>query len=278
MIRFLTSGIHTTIQDNGRFGYRKFGVPTAGPMDLLSAIRANSLVGNPLEAPLFEILLKGPIIRFEKEYTIAFCGNFNLSINGKNASSKRIIQIKIGDELTIGNSKELMYGYLAIKGKLEVEKVLGSYSYYKGITKDHKIQKGTSFEVLPVKFNQEKNAVIHQPNVNKNLFNVQKGPEFNTLNTYQQKLLFTTRYKLSENCNRMGYRFTSAKELSGKDIITSPVQPGTIQLTSSGQLIALMKDAQTTGGYSRILHMSENERSRFAQLRPYSEFKFKLSK
>jgi biotin-dependent carboxylase-like uncharacterized protein len=277
MIRFLTSGIHTTIQDNGRFGYRKFGVPTAGPMDLLSAVRANSLVGNPPEAPLFEILLKGPIIRFEKEYTIAFCGNFNLSVNGKKTHSEHAIQIKTGDELTIGNSSELMYGYLAIKGELEVEKVLGSYSHYKGITQEYKIQKGTSISIHPLESHKKKNAIIHQPNVNKNFFNVQKGPEFNTLNPHQQKLLFTTDYKLSGNCNRMGYRFTSAAELTGKDIITSPVQPGTIQLTSSGQLIALMKDAQTTGGYSRILHMNENERSHFAQLRPYSEFKFNLS-
>ena len=40
-------------------------------------------------------------------------------------------------------------------------------------------------------------------------------------------------------------------------IVSSPVIPGTVQLTPSGKLIVLMRDCQTTGGYPRILQLSD---------------------
>ena len=58
--------------------------------------------------------------------------------------------------------------------------------------------------------------------------------------------------------------------LSG--IVTGPVQPGTVQLTPSGRLIALMRDAQTTGGYARVLQFPEKSINSLAQLRPGARF------
>jgi allophanate hydrolase subunit 2 len=72
----------------------------------------------------------------------------------------------------------------------------------------------------------------------------------------------------------MGYRLTGNEALKGAEILTSPVQPGTIQLTPSGQLIVLMKDGQTTGGYARILQLSETSLSKLAQKRPGDIIKF----
>ena len=63
-IKFLTSGILTTIQDLRRKGYKKYGIPESGPLDKKSAMYANFLVGNPLKNEVIETTFKGPKIKF----------------------------------------------------------------------------------------------------------------------------------------------------------------------------------------------------------------------
>ena len=46
MIKFISKGLYTTIQDDGRFGYRNIGVPSSGYMDRESAQVANLILGN----------------------------------------------------------------------------------------------------------------------------------------------------------------------------------------------------------------------------------------
>ena len=55
----------------------------------------------------------------------------------------------------------------------------------------------------------------------------------------------------------MAYQLKELFKNDLKSIITSPVLPGTVQLTPSGNLIILMRDCQTTGGYPRILQLNE---------------------
>ena len=45
-IKIIDPGFHTSIQDNGRYGYRRLGFPVSGPMDKYSFTTANKLVGN----------------------------------------------------------------------------------------------------------------------------------------------------------------------------------------------------------------------------------------
>ena len=54
-LEVIKRGFQTTVQDFGRFGYRKFGVPTSGVMDKKSMIDANKLVGNPISLSLIHI-------------------------------------------------------------------------------------------------------------------------------------------------------------------------------------------------------------------------------
>jgi len=74
----------------------------------------------------------------------------------------------------------------------------------------------------------------------------------------------------------MGYRLNEIVIPNNKSIITSPVLPGTVQLIPSGQLIVLMKDAQTTGGYPRIFQLTEKSIAVLAQKNTSDKFKFKL--
>ncbi len=43
----LDPGLFTTIQDLGRPGYLRYGIPPSGPIDREAFVLANRLVGNP---------------------------------------------------------------------------------------------------------------------------------------------------------------------------------------------------------------------------------------
>ena len=70
MIEILDSGYHITIQDRGRFGFSKFGVPLSGSMDYISSNNANSIIGNSIDEPVFEIAMMGGKFLFTEEVDI----------------------------------------------------------------------------------------------------------------------------------------------------------------------------------------------------------------
>ena len=90
-----------------------------------------------------------------------------------------------------------------------------------------------------------------------NFLEVHKGPEYDMLNDKQLERLFAKEFTVSKENNRMAYQLDETIETHSRTLLTSATLPGTVQLTPAGKLIVLMKDAQTTGGYPRILQLSE---------------------
>ena len=103
-----------------------------------------------------------------------------------------------------------------------------------------------------------------------------KGPEFGSLSKRMQEALFKGEITVSSISNRMAYVLDHSYSFKAKEILTAAVQPGTVQLTPSGKLIVLMRDAQTTGGYARILQLTENSMNTLAQRRPGESVCFQL--
>lgn len=280
MIEVINSGVYTTIQDLGRVGYRKFGVPLSGAMDAISANLANGLLNNDLNAAVLEITLIGPKLQFNATTSIVITGaEMSPKLNGIEIANYKIYQVNLGDVLSFG---ELIRGtrcYLAILGGFITEKVLGSKSYYKNITEFSKVEKNQEL------FFQSNNELILNKNgvVNNKIkfydskvIEVFKGPEFDCFTTKEQEHILMKQFSVSNHINRMGYRLNEISVPHQHTIITSHVIPGTVQLTPSGKLIILMKDAQTTGGYPRIFQLTEKSISILAQKKTGDEFKFKL--
>jgi antagonist of KipI len=74
MIEVLDGGMLTTLQDLGRYGYQRYGVPVSGALDLFALRTGNRLVGNADEAAGLEITLIGPRLRFLSPTVIAMTG------------------------------------------------------------------------------------------------------------------------------------------------------------------------------------------------------------
>ena len=127
MIKVLDPGLYSTIQDNGRYGYRNIGVPYSGFMDKESATIANKIVGNELNECLLEITLMGPTLLFNNNYTLSITGgDFNPTINDKKIELYKPIDVKLGDILKINQTSNGARCYLAFSGGIASEKYLGS--------------------------------------------------------------------------------------------------------------------------------------------------------
>ena len=275
MIKFISKGLYTTIQDDGRFGYRNIGVPSSGYMDRESAQIANLIIDNPINNPLIEATLIGPTIKFEKSTFICITGSdFNPMLNESRISLYTPVKVNKGDILKINNSSIGSRCYISIKGGIKVDKVLGSKSYYPQISDSSIIEKGDEFKFETNNSEPNYKLINQKFELNKNL-KVFKGPEFNSLNKGSINKIIDQEFSIGIN-NRMAFNLKEKIQAGTTSIISSPVIPGTVQLTPSGQMIILHRDCQTTGGYARILQLDEKSLNNLAQLRIGDKIKFEI--
>ena len=279
MIEFKQPGQFTTIQDLGRYGYRAMGVPVSGPMDRASASFANQLLGNDLTDSIIEMSLTGATLYFHKSAIITITGaDCKVTVDSEIIELNRVVKIEANSTLKCGQISSGNYLYLAILGGIISKNILGSACYYGGLTEKSRIEKGQKLH-----FNNEiqtyksHGAVVKRaPKEQDEFIQVEKGPEFHQLSVSDIQRLTESFFSVSRQSNRMGLRLENQVSIDIKEIISSPVQPGTVQLTSGGQLIVLMRDAQTTGGYSRVFQLTPSGINILAQ-KPFDEpFKFQL--
>lgn len=279
MLEVLSSGLYTTIQDLGRYGYRKFGVPVSGAMDSESAGLANQLVGNTLDCAVLEITMLPPKLLFKAPTLIAIVGaKVSPSVNGNSIAINQPVAISKNSELHFGTLSKGTRVYLAAYGGFTTDKKLGSRSFYKPITSKDRLLKGDVVPYQPYQkdVEQQNKAAFFDRHVKEEVLKVYKGPEFMLLPREMQQQLLDSTFTVNAQSNRMAILLDASCELSAKEIITSPVQPGTVQLTPSGKLIVLMRDAQTTGGYARVLQLSEKSINHLAQRCLREEVSFRL--
>jgi len=275
MIKVLDPGLYSTIQDNGRYGYRNIGVPYSGFMDQDSAIEANKIIGNKVNESLLEITLMGPTLLFNDNYTLSITGgDFTPQLNDKKIEMYKPIEVKLGDVLKINQTSNGARCYLAFSGGITSKSYLGSKSSYKSITPFYFLKRGDE-----IKVNKSNKSNFISDSKSKFLLtsflNVFSGPEFNFLEKDSVDNLFNKEFTIGIN-NRMAYNLTEKIQTKTKSIISSPVLPGTIQMTPSGNIIILHRDCQTTGGYSRILQLNEKSLNDLSQLKIGDKIKFKL--
>ncbi|WMI67540.1 biotin-dependent carboxyltransferase family protein [Mangrovimonas sp. YM274] len=280
MIKVLKSGLYTSVQDLGRFGQASFGVPMSGVMDMQSAKFANVLLGNPEHAAVLEITMVGPELEFTEATSICIVGaEMSPKVNGAAVKNNMAINVFKGDRLTFGRLQKGMRCYLAVLGGVQTESVLGSRSMYWPVTLQSRLEKGDELKLVEMKKHSlERHAVVRFDDsyVVSETLEVFEGPEFNELSKEQQTILFSKTFTISNHNSRMAYQLNETLQNSLNAIITAPVLPGTVQLTPSGQLIVLMRDCQTTGGYPRVLQLTEASINSLAQKTTGNTIRFRL--
>ena len=277
MIKVLKAGLYTTVQDLGRYGFRNQGVPVSGAMDQEAALLANSILGNAMHDAVLEITMLGPTLLFRNSTTITVTGApFTMHLNSTEIVNNQVITVHPNDVLTIGKARSGMRCYLAVKGGIQTELVLGSRSFYKGVTASAVLKKEDELPYIMHKTDCVAKTISEATKTSAEGITVYKGPEFNELRPEQQHILLQNTFKVSPQSNRMAYLLAEDKRFTAKEMITSPVQPGTVQLTPSGKLIVLMRDAQVSGGYARVLQLSGASVDALSQKRGGDTVRFTL--
>lgn len=130
-IEILAPGLGSTIQDLGRPGYYRVGIPPGGALDLYSARAANLLVGNDEGAAVIESPYQGPQFTTTEPTVIAVTGAvMELRINGEVAPSWEAVPLAAGDEVSFGFLQGGARAYIAFAGGIDVPESLGSRSTY----------------------------------------------------------------------------------------------------------------------------------------------------
>jgi biotin-dependent carboxylase-like uncharacterized protein len=259
MIKVLQPGIYSSVQDQGRLGFAKMGIPVSGSMDSYSSEMGNVLLKNRRSDAVIEITFGAAKFEFTTPTFICITGSdFSPKLNDQSLEMMTAYEVSAGSILSFGKRNYGARTYVAVQGGIQSEEILKSRSFFKGITPQVRLQKGDELPILPKKPHENRGyskVKVLDELYSSEILECYPGPEFDQLNALQKERLFQP-FTISEDNNRVGYRLNEVLKNDLKSILTSAVLPGTVQLTPSGKLIVLMRDCQVTGGYPRVLQLS----------------------
>jgi antagonist of KipI len=273
MIEVLQPGL-TTIQDLGRSGWESLGMPPSGAFDPFLAKVANQLAGNSHDAPLLEFALVGPSLRFHKSYTIAFAGfSVRYRLNGNNVPEFSAFNVNAGSELKFTGMSG-WFGYLAVTGGIQIQKILGSASTYAAAGIFGRLKTGDQLQ--SGKMNNQGFAVrkefLKLPE--RNVLHILEAAHTPLFNEQSKKLISSNEYLLTTQSDRMGARLQGTAIEVPKIRRSVPTLPGVIQIARSGQPIILGPEGPVTGGYPQIGILSQTSRTTLAAIQPGKLLRF----
>ena len=283
-IKIIKKGMYDRIVDQGRFGYQDMGIQPSGPMDYLSAQLANQILSNDLNNPVFELHFPASVFEFQEAMHICMTGaNFVPVINEKSVTLNTPIQVHPKDQLRFMQPLEGRSAYVAFKGKLdENKKWLNSYaSFNTNLNKEDHFAIDTDIE-FDGKVHPNQQDLIQQ--VQTSIFNEHEirfipGPAWSDLAPESIQLFMRESFTIDAKSNRMGFLLNgpSIQLAAPKQYLSSAVTMGTLQLLPNGQIIVLMADHQTIGGYANLGQIILVDLPRLAQLNNHSQFKLSIT-
>jgi antagonist of KipI len=259
-------GFAVTVQDLGRRGFQRYGVPACGAMDAFALMAVNHLVGNALDAAGLETALAGFSMKANIDCLVAAGGRgFKLFIEGKECPLWSAVFVKNRATILLQVSDQSGWGYLAVSGGIRVAPVLSSSSTYLpagwGGFKGRRLQEGDELQIC------EHPALTEQTRLEGRTLTQGLVPEYLDSITVRmipappnsciapnaQTAFLQNDYQIDQT-SRMAYLLKGDQlPIPGKpDILSEGVGAGVIQVTGAGQPMVLMSDAQTTGGYAKL--------------------------
>ncbi len=320
-ITVLRPGLFTTIQDTGRWGHQDRGVPVAGPMDPASHRIANALVGNSRDAAVLEATVLGPELRFEQRTDVAIAGaDLGASIDGAALAPNTGCSCEAGAVLRFGERRAGARAYIAFDGGISVPLVLGSRATHvvsglggiegRALAARDRLPLGDFSRTQPFDKLRVAPSIVEgqrvraaQPPIGAaqppmdmrrgpyrsadgggSRLRVMRGPQDDVFDETAFDALQRSRFTISPQSDRMGYRLVGASIGQGRagsldpaaEMISDATFTGGLQVPPSGAPILLMADRQTTGGYPQIATVITADLPAAGQLAPGDWVEFEL--
>jgi antagonist of KipI len=258
-------GFLTTVQDLGRFGFQRFGMPVAGAMDSVALRFANRLVGNSDDAAALEMTVKGADLVFESDGVIALTGaDLSPLIDRTPAPLWTTVEIRRGSTLSFGERRSGARAYLAVAGGIDVPMVLGSRATHlasrtggflgRALVKNDRVTCGPRRSEAAMMVGRMIPIAARPPYSSGPTLRVVLGAQADCFSGEAVETLVRGRYTVSQHADRMGYHLQGPLLVHAgtPDIVSDATPQGSLQVPGNQQPILLMADRQTTGGYPKI--------------------------
>ncbi len=280
----VSPGPMTTVQDQGRFGFAKYGVPVSGALDTFAYAAANWLVGNDDSAATLEMTYIGPKLEVLCDCLVAVTGaRMSFRVNGVEKPLWSTVRVRYGDMINIGPALKGLRSYLGVSGGICVEKVMGSRSTFAGARlggyRGRALERGDRLEANESAIDMH--PLMLSPELwpkleNKVTLRSISGPQedyFRNADT----TFFSSEYVCGPKADRMGIRLDGPRicfrDENRTTIISEPHLTGCVQVPPEGKPIILLVE-QTVGGYAKIASVITADLDLLAQLKPGDSVNF----
>lgn len=274
MLEILTPGVQTLVQDQGRTGHLAIGLPPSGPMDYFSHHAANALVGNDPVAAALESVFVGPTVRFRQDTVVAVTGaEIDLRVDGVPMPTWTSLPVLAGQVLTVGPALAGARSYLAVRGGIGTPKVMGSRSTYLpsgiGGVDGRELRTGDvlacahDYGPVPRLGFSVDETLRPRLEPHREIRVVLGLCRYRFTDISVEKMLASD-FTIGTEANRVGYRLTGPPlEFVERDtplgagddpsnVVDLGYPVGSIQVPSGQELICLLRDGVTGGGYATI--------------------------
>lgn len=276
-VRF--AGPHVSVQDAGRPGFLRYGVPASGPMDRLALAAANLVLGNPEGAAGIEVSPGGLALEClagEVGFAVAG-GGFIVEHAGRRGGGWRSATLRAGQSLTIRPGPWGSWCILALAGRMAVPRWLGSAATHAlsgfggGLLKA-----GMRLAVEETRCPAPRAIpcpVLARP---RGALRVTLGPQERFFAPETVAAFLAGPWRATDARDRMGMRLAgpAVPPRGALDMPSEPVARGSVQVAGDGVATVLMADHQPTGGYPKIATVLDCDLDAFAQLRPGDPLRF----
>ncbi len=278
-LEIVKPGLFTTVQDLGRPGYQRYGVPVSGAMDRFALRAANALAGNDVGAAALEMTVIGPSITFLIDTWAGLAGgDLAPKLNGAPVKIWRAFKVSAGSQLTFHGMQDGMRAYLAIAGGIDVPKVMGSRSTYipsgfggfegRALAEGDVLAAFAPDSEYKARFMPADRAP--SPYGDSHALRVILGPQHEAFTPESTESLLSSTFEISLDSDRMGYVLDgpALQHVAGAGVVSDGNPLGAIQVPGDGSPTILLADRGTTGGYARIATVIGVDVDRMAQAVP----------
>ena len=287
-LRVLSPGLMTTLQDLGRPGFQRLGIPVSGALDPISLRAANMIVGNPVATAALEIAYQGPMLAVEADSVrVALVGGgAALDILDESGAAERVpplqsVRLQRGQRLRIGALAGGAVAYLAVEGGFAVEPMLGSRSTYVragiGGFGGRAIVAGDALPLSSDDAAEREERMLPSLDLSAPArFRVVLGPQDDYFTDAAIRTLLEATYTVTQATDRMGMRLDGPllEHAKGFNIVSDGIAPGAIQVPGNGLPIVLLADRQTTGGYPKVAAVISADLAALGRLMPGAKVAF----
>ena len=278
----LNPGILTTIQDLGRPGFMKYGIPGSGVAGSFSARIANLLVGNSSGAAVLETtLFRLELLALGDLFIAITGGDLSPALNKIPLPMWQAVSIQRGDRISFRARKLGFRAFLAVRGGFDGPKFLNSRSVFARGLMGNPLKAGDTLEtegdgLRPLCLKPLPADLIPILSDKKPL-GVLLGPQEDRFTSQGLETFLSSKYTVSSQSDRMGYRLEGPKieHVKGADIISESIARGAIQVPGDGMPIIMLWDAQVSGGYTKIANIISADLDILAQVMPGESLHFK---